>query len=198
MEKPLTGYLTESNLGDITRILRGGGVAVLPTDTVYGFHCIVDSHESVERIRSIKGRAGRAGFIMLASSISMTDRYISRWPFRSRNILEGLWPAEVTALLPAGGKVPSFLKPKDIVAVRVPRLRELTTLIERIGSPIVSTSVNITGGEPMRRIGEIKRIFPGLDAYIARRGRCPAFPSAIVDFTVEEPVLVRKGRKGVI
>jgi tRNA threonylcarbamoyl adenosine modification protein (Sua5/YciO/YrdC/YwlC family) len=193
MEKPLRGYLTAGKIERIAGILLGEGIAVLPTDTVYGFHCIIKSRESIEHIRAIKGKGKISGFIMLVSSISMANRYVSHWPYCSKELLSGLWPAPVTAILPAGKRVPACLKPGGTVAVRMPRHKKLTFLINRIGYPVVSTSVNHTGREPMRRIAEIKRIFPGLDAYISRKGRCPAFPSAVVDFTQKRPSLVRKG-----
>ena len=193
MEKPLTGYLTLSLITRIAAVISEGGVAVLPTDTIYGFHCAASRLDGIARIREIKDCGGRSGFIILASGIDMVDSLVERWPGKSRKFLARIWPAPLTAILPASGENPEVLAPRGTLAVRVPELAELRALIRRVGEPLVSTSVNISGKEPLSRIGEIKRAFPGLDAYASRRGMSRKSPSTVVDFTTDPPRVVRSG-----
>ena len=170
MEKQVNGYLEGRNIDKVAAILRSGGVAVLPTDTIYGFHCMYSNKPSVDRIMSLKGRSRSAGLILLASSLGMADRLVGRWPAGARDILGSLWPAPVTAILPASRRIPAALRPKGGVAVRIPAMDSLIELIKKTGEPLVSTSVNRSGKPPLVKIGEIKRIFPGLEACISRRG----------------------------
>lgn len=194
MEKPLEGYLDRSNISAVARRLRSGCVAVLPTDTIYGFHCAYSDRPSIDRIRGLKGRSSASGFILLASSLSMADRLVGRWPAGVRDILGSLWPAPLTVILPAAEDVPAALRPKGAVAVRVPAMESLAALIEKTGEPLVSTSVNISGQKPLNRIAAIRLAFPGLDAYISRRGTGGRIPSTLVDLSGKNPRIVRPGR----
>jgi len=190
---PPAGYLCRATIPAVAALLASGGVAVLPTDTIYGFHCSASIPEAVERIRGLKGRGAGEGFILLAADTKMADSVVARWPGSSRALLAEIWPAPVTAILPARMGLDPHLAPRGSVAVRVPAHRELRSLIRRLGGPVVSTSVNISGCPPVTRIADARRRFPGLDAYISRRGRQSAFPSTIVDFRFGTPRLVRAG-----
>jgi len=190
---PVSGSLGRSSIRRAAAVLASGGIAVLPTDTIYGFHCAVSNRRAIELILELKGRRERGGFILLAASAAMAGTLVARWPGGSRNALIRIWPAPLTAILPARRTLSALLSPGGRVAVRVPARADLRALIEAVGEPIVSTSVNLSGREPMTRIADIRRAFPGLGGYLSRRGRSSALPSTIVDFTVGAPFLVRAG-----
>jgi L-threonylcarbamoyladenylate synthase len=194
MEKTVAGYLTTARSREVAAILSAGGVAILPTDTIYGFHCAASAHDAVERIRKLKGSKKRVGFILLVSDIGMVDAVVSGWPPGAREHLASVWPAPLTVILPASRTLAPVIAPRRTVAVRVPDLRGLRILIRRVGEPLISTSVNRAGGRPLTKIGEIRREFPGLDAYISRRGGHSRKPSTVVDFTRRPCTLVRSGR----
>ena len=194
MEEPLKGYFTRALVEKVAAVLRDGGVAVLPTDTIYGLHCAASNIGAVERIRGIKGRREKTGFILLASDMDMAGRLVMRWPRGARELLARIWPAPLTAVLPASNGVDSTLAPKGTVALRIPANPWLRRCIELSGGPLVSTSVNRSGRMPMTRMGEIRREVPGLEAYVSRRGRPGARPSTIVDMTAEPPRIIRLGR----
>ena len=194
MEKPLTGKLDSFTLNQLAALLSEGGVAVLPTDTIYGFHCIAGSRVAIERIRELKGRGREGGFILLACSMEMADSFVSDWPGDSRETLSKIWPAPLTAILPASDSIEEILAPRGKIAVRIPAFVDLRALVKKTGHPFVSTSVNITASIPLTRISEIMKAFPGLDAYISQRGRPGTQTSTIVDFTTRPPKLLRPGR----
>ena len=193
MEKPVKGYLEGRNIAGAASTLRSGGVAVLPTDTIYGFHCVYSNGDSIDRIRRLKGRAKSTGFILLASSLGMVDSLVEKWPEGTRYILASLWPAPLTAILPASRGIPDILRPGGGVAVRIPAMPALLKLIDKVGEPLVSTSVNRSGHSPLNRIGDIIEAFPGLDAYISRRGSGCLNPSTLIDLTGREARLIRPG-----
>ena len=194
MEEALRGRLEGRMIGRVASLLRDGGVAVLPTDTIYGFHCVFSREESIERIRMMKGRPKSTGLILLASSMNMVDALVGRWPLGTRAKLESLWPAPLTAILPASRTIPAALRPGDGVAVRIPAMPALLSLIARTGEPIVSTSVNRSGSPPMNRIADISGAFPGLEAYISRKGPGGKVPSTVLDLRSKVPRVLRGGR----
>ena len=193
METVLSGYYTLEKIENIVSMIESGGVGVLPTDTIYGLHCDALNIDAVERVVMIKGRNKEAGLILLMSDIEMVDKYISNWPGDSRRVLSRIWPARLTALLPASDKILPVLRPDMTVAVRIPAADELRSIISAVGFPLVSTSANRSGMPPMKRIADIHRTFPGLGCYISGRGRSRTGPSTIVDFRREKARLVRSG-----
>jgi L-threonylcarbamoyladenylate synthase len=193
METVLSGYYTLKKIENIISMIESGGVGALPTDTVYGLHCDALNKDAVEKIVMIKGRNKEAGLILLMSSLEMVDRFVSRWPGDSRRALSRIWPAKLTALLPASDKILPVLRPGMTVAVRIPADDELRSIISAIDSPLVSTSANKSGKPPIKRIADIRRIFPGLCCYISGRGRSRTEPSTIVDFREEKARLIRQG-----
>ncbi len=193
MEKPVEGYLEGRNIGTVASLLRKGRVAVLPTDTIYGFHCVYSNSLSINRIRALKGRSKATGLILLVSSLDMADRLVGRWPAGVRDVLGSLWPAPLTAILPASKSIPVQLRPNGAVAIRIPAMESFTALIKKTGEPLVSTSVNLSGKPPLNRIAEIRIDFPGLDAYISRRGSGGRNPSTLIDLTGSKARIIRAG-----
>lgn len=191
---PVSGLLGRSSVRRAAAALAAGGVAVLPTDTIYGFHCAASNARGIETILKLKGRAARAGLILLASDEAMARSLVARWPGGSERTLARIWPAPLTAILPARASLSAPLSRNGKVAVRIPALAELRAVIRALGEPLVSTSVNRSGSAPLARISDIRRAFPGLAAYCSRRGRSPVLPSTIVDYTGETERLVRAGR----
>jgi L-threonylcarbamoyladenylate synthase len=193
MEAPVTGYLDRRTIRRAAGILSSGKIAVLPTDTVYGLHCIASCVQSIKEILALKEKAG-GGLILLASGIAMAGSLVRRWPGESYEILSRAWPAPLTAVLPAASGVPRILRPRGSAAIRVPAHAALRSLIRIVGEPIVSTSANVSGRPPMTEIAAIRNAFPRLDAYLSRRGRPGALPSTVVDFTGKTPRVARRGR----
>jgi len=194
MEKPVEGYLEGIDIASLAAMLAAGGVAVLPTDTIYGFHCVYSDPGPIDRIIDLKGRSRSSGLILLASSAVMVDALVDRWPSGTRDMLFTIWPAPITAILPASRKIPAVLRPDGKVAVRIPAVPALLELIERTGGPLVSTSINRSGHPPMNRIGEIRKAFPGLEAYISRKGPGSRAPSTVIDLSGDKVRIVRRGR----
>lgn len=190
---PATVRFSAATIASIASLLRDGGVAVLPTDTIYGLHCASSSAAAVDRIRGIKGRAAAKGFILLCADAAMAETVVARWPGRARRALGDAWPAALTAILPASPRLPADLRPQGAVAVRVPDHTDLRALIRLVGEPIVSTSVNRAGDRPRNDLRSIRRDFPAVDLYVARGRGGRRRSSTVVDWREPRAVVVRRG-----
>jgi L-threonylcarbamoyladenylate synthase len=135
--------------------LEKGGVVVLPTDTLYGFSAKLSAEPAIRRISAIKRAPNERRYILLASSIDMVDRYVQSYGCLSRDALVPRWPAPLSVIVPSGPALPPWVGPT--VAVRVPALEPLRRLIDEVGEPIVSTSVNRAGEEPLEDAHDIRR-----------------------------------------
>ena len=150
----------------------------MPTDTIYGLHAVADS-DSVARIVEIKGRDENKPFVIIAASAEQARSLGVVVPA----LLCDLWPAPLTAILRRGDST---------VAVRVPDLAWLRSLLQRTG-PLVSTSANRAGQSPITFPEDLKReMFDAIDG-VVDGGRREGKASTIVDFTGDEPRILREG-----
>ena len=193
MERRLRAAFENVDLRVLAGILSGGGIIAIPTDTIYGLHCIFSNEGTLRKLIGLKGRDINKGLILLASNVNMVDGLVSFWPGDSRVGLSSIWPAPLTAILPASENLNPFVAPGGKVAVRVPSFKRLVELIDMLGEPIVSTSANKSGAPPTSSMREVEKQFPDLDAYLSRRGRHAKSVSTIVDFTIGEGRVVREG-----
>jgi L-threonylcarbamoyladenylate synthase len=166
-------------LDELANVLLAGGVALLPTDTIYGLHAIASDAQAIARIRAMKGRDGDKPFVIIAASIEQLRTLGAIVPDQ----LSGIWPAPLTAILVSG---------ETTIAARIPDLEWLRTLLDRTG-PLVSTSANRSGEPPVTSPEALADdLQNGLDALLDQGPR-EGKPSTIVDFTGAEPKLIREG-----
>jgi L-threonylcarbamoyladenylate synthase len=168
------------------------GVAVVPTDTIYGLSTPMSSRAGYQRILEIKRCSSDRQFLHLAASVGMVQRYISSWGCGSKADLAAIWPAPLTGVFRSGGKCPDWIG--ETIAFRVVALPLLERVIDVLGEPIVSTSVNVTGEAPLNDIEKIEDRVGESVGLIVESGIKPGGqPSTIVDFTGARPVVVREG-----
>lgn len=167
-------------LAALRRILAGGGVAIVPCDTVYG---IVGIPASEGRISRLKGRGPGKPFLRLIGDESWLVRYTAA---ALPPVLRSFWPGPLTVVFPdrSGGTI----------ALRVPADRWLRDLLAALDQPLASTSVNAEGEPPLGRIGEIVRRFESkVDLVVDGGDRSDAAPSTILDVTVTPYRVLRQG-----
>jgi L-threonylcarbamoyladenylate synthase len=184
---------SEQTRAQVVDILEGGGVVVLPTDTLYGLSAVASSPKGLAHIRAIKRSRDERLFIVLASSVDMVSAHVRSFGCVTRERMASVWPAPVTAILPAGEACADWMG--ETVAVRVPDLPPLIAIIEALGEPIVSTSVNRAGEPPRATFAEVVSEF-GAEVDLVVRGddkRMSAQASTIVDLTGETAVVIREG-----
>src|SRR5688572_12498672 len=131
----------------VARVLTAGGVALLPTDTIYGFHALATDNVAIEKIAAIKGRDEKP-FIVLSDSIEQAETIGARFSPNARTVLQKYWPGPLTAILLLEKTIAASRGAKTI-AVRVPALEWLRELVRRTG-PLASTSANRSGEPPMQ------------------------------------------------
>ena len=176
----------------VSTVLNADGVAVLPTDTIYGFSAALSSRTGFERVVATKQCGGGRRFVYLASSIEMVSRFIDGWGSGSEEKLRDIWPASLTVVLPSGPEVPSWVG--ETIALRVPDASELRALIDAVGQPILSTSVNRAGEPPRLTADSIEDDFDDeIDLVVVRDTDDDSVPSTIVDLTGDTPRVVRQG-----
>ena len=131
-------------------IVRDGGVAVFPTDTVYGIGCDPSNNYAVSRIYSIKGRENSKALPVLVRDLQAAEELVVLGP-TSRLLAENYWPGGLTIIAPVRDDSVAISKLVSAgtgeLAIRVPGndcLRSVLSLTRMI----VGTSANRSGDRP--------------------------------------------------
>lgn len=163
--------------------LRGGGLILYPTDTVWGVGCDATNEAAVERIYKLKRSGDKHAMTVLLARIDDVGRYVRRVPEVAWQLLE-VAEEPLTLILPGGcGIAPNLIPETGTIGLRVPKHDFCISLIRRLGRPLVSTSANISGKPAPLTPDEIPdEIRTGVDMVVDRRfeGRPTRKPSSIV------------------
>lgn len=149
--------------------LEGEGVIAYATEAVFGLGCDPDSETAVQRLLAIKQRPVEKGLILIAAELAQLQDYIDLSQLSDEQLarVEASWPGPFTWIMPARPTTPSWLTGQfDTLAVRVTAHPQVQALCRAFGKPLVSTSANLTGEEPARRVADIGELLASQLAYI--------------------------------
>jgi len=182
----------------IVQKIKQGQILVLPSDTIYGLSCLSLNKKALEKIARIKKRASDKPFISLVSSLSMVKKYASI-KTRDTKKLQDIWLNDkrpTTIILPAKKKLPRQMVSNDgAISLRLPKSDFLIKIIRKVGAPLISTSLNLSGGKPLSNLNSLNKYFspsnqPDLIIDIGELKK--AKPSKIIDWRFNPPKVIRK------
>lgn len=177
----------------VAEILRDGGLIAYPTDTTYGIGCSIFNKKGVERIYQIKQREKKKPFSFICADLSDVTHYarVSNYAF---NILKRRLPGPYTFVLEATRVVPDLLVTKQkTVGIRIPDNPICLAIVQALGHPIVTTSANLTGEEPIGDPLQIERELGKQLDLVVDGGLLPADVSSVVSLIDDVPEVLRKG-----
>ena len=190
----------QRTINQIVTALQKGAVMLYPTDTVYAIGCDLKVKSAVEKVRRIKQMSNDKPLTFLCSSLSNIAEYATVSD-RAYRIMKHLIPGPYTFLLPATKQVPKLvMSPKrKTTGIRVPEHTLCQELLNTLGNPVVSTSAHLPdddGEYPTINL-EKAYLFDALENQvdlIIDNQVDPGFNvSTILDFTTDEPEVVRQG-----
>lgn len=133
----------------VVECLRQGGVIVYPTDTTYGIGCDIFNKKGVKKIYQIKQRDPRKPFSFICADLSDVSSYAQVSNFAFRTLKRNL-PGPYTFVLEATRVVPDTLTTKQkTVGIRIPDDPIALGIVQELGHPLVTTSANVSGEEPL-------------------------------------------------
>lgn len=182
-------------LRQVADVLRGGGVVIYPTDTIYGLGCDIQQQKAVERICRIKGvDPQKAQLSFVCHDLSHLSEYARQLGTPVYRTLKQYLPGPYTFILGASRSVPRLLKTKkDTVGIRVPDNEIARCIVEELGNPILSASLPGEYVEEYTDPEVIEDKFGKLVDLVIDGGIGGMVPSTIIDYTGDEPILVRQG-----
>ncbi len=175
--------------------IRAGDAVVLPTDTVYGL-CVDAYREApAQRLYRLKQRPEAMPVALLAADLDMILDAVPELRGRAAVLARSLLPGPYTLVLQNPAHRFRWLcgSNPEAIGVRVPELPPAThAVLERVGV-VAATSANLHGGRDPRRVDEIPPELLGACAAVVDAGELPGTPSTVIDFTGDEPVVLREG-----
>jgi L-threonylcarbamoyladenylate synthase len=172
--------------GDAERLgdcVAAGGVAVFPTDTVYGICC--DPHDEVaaQRLYELKGRPAARPAAVMFFALEPALSALVDLSSSERGALEALLPGPVTLLLEnrSADFAAACRSDPATLGLRVPALGESLRALSAIGDPVMQTSANLSGEPDVRRLADVPpSLLDGVDLALDG-GILPGTPSTVID-----------------
>ncbi len=194
-ETPNTPASLKAELQAAIRLLREGGVAAIPTDTLYGLAADAFNSDAIERVFAIKERPDGLALPVLLADLEQLSAVARELPDSVRVLAEAYWPGPLTLVLWRAKILPPRLTAGgDTVAARAPAHPVPRELARRLGRPVTGTSANISGAPDPQTLDELRRQVGERVDCVINAGPVPAgTASTIVDLTGEAPRLIREG-----
>ena len=162
----------------IVKLFLGNKIGVVPTDTVYGIHCLAGNKELRRKIAELKGRSEGMPYIYLIPKSYDIGNFDIVGDFSIYT--NKYWPGPNTIIFP--------VRDGSTVALRVSDNGFLQAILEETG-PLVSTSANPHKKMPARDVFTAKEYFGNMVDFYVDGGRLDNPPSNI--YRVMDDILVK-------
>jgi tRNA threonylcarbamoyl adenosine modification protein (Sua5/YciO/YrdC/YwlC family) len=177
-------------------VLRGGGVVVLPTDTVYGLAALPGVAGATAELFRLKGRRADVPIAVLCASadeaLALADP--AAVDAEVAGIATRLWPGPLTLVLPrrpgldyalGGGSAAT-------IGLRCPDHPLILALAAEVG-PLATTSANRHREPTPATAAEVAAVLGAGVGMVLDGGPCTAPPSTVVDATGPHWRVLREG-----
>ena len=156
-----------------------GGVAVFPSDTVYGLACDVQSRVAVQRLYRLKRRPPDKPSAVMFFSLELALAAIPELGERTREALRRLMPGPVSVLLPNLGRRFALACGADslTLGLRVPALPAFAG----VAWPVLQSSANLAGGPEACELAEVPIAIRRAADLVIDGGPLPGTASTVID-----------------
>lgn len=189
-----TIVLTGESIGTAAEVLRGGGIAAVPTETVYGLSAVGSDPAAVEKIYEVKGRPETKPINLLVSGMTDVERVCIDIPEDAYKLAEAFWPGPLTIILKKRVCVPDIVTAGgSTVGVRCPDHPVTLELIKLVGMPLATPSANPSGMPSPKSFIKVMEYFDGLIECAVDGGDCAVGVESTIITLAEEPKILRQG-----
>lgn len=171
-----------------------GKVIAYPTDTVFGIGAMIDDLKAISKIYKLKKRSFDKPLAILASKVEDILPYIEMPSEEILNIMKKYWPGALTIIFKKNHSITSqHISRFDTIAFRIPNNTIALNILEKTG-PLATTSVNISGDNPINTYQEIDKLFGDtIDYLFVKNVNSSNISSTIIDVSDNHLKIVRQG-----
>jgi tRNA threonylcarbamoyl adenosine modification protein (Sua5/YciO/YrdC/YwlC family) len=184
-------------ISQVVKCLKKGGVIIYPTDTVYTLGCDLthrDAYERVCKLKDIKDK--KANFSIVCYDLSHISDFTNSVPTPVYKMMKRSLPGPYTFILNGNQHLSKIYGyNKKTVGIRVPDNPIARAIVDELGAPILSASIknDDTILEYITDPQEIYELYDHKVDIVIDGGIGGNIPSTIIDYTGEEPFLLREG-----
>jgi tRNA threonylcarbamoyl adenosine modification protein (Sua5/YciO/YrdC/YwlC family) len=176
-------------------LLRAGGVAVVPTDTVYGLTCSIAHPQAIRRIYELKDMDPKKPLSILVDGMQTVGRFARGVTTPAYRMMKRVLPGPYTFIFSASPEVPKImLRKRRTIGIRMPDHEVTRALLALLDQPLLSTSIRNPDDDFINDPDEIASRYRGQVDLVIDSGPLLPTPSTVVDLSGSEPVLVRAGK----
>jgi L-threonylcarbamoyladenylate synthase len=182
-------------LEEAKRLILGGEVVAVPTETVYGLAANAFDEIAVGKIFEAKGRPQDNPLIVHISEIGQLDDLVEEIPEAVKKLAEEYWPGPLTMIMKKSEKIPGAVSAGlDTVAVRMPKSEYAREIISECSVPLAAPSANLSGSPSPTKASYVLEDMNGRIPLIIDGGECEiGVESTVISFVGEKPRLLRPG-----
>jgi L-threonylcarbamoyladenylate synthase len=182
-------------IAEAVRVLRGGGLVAMPTETVYGLAARAFDEAAVARIYAAKGRPAHHPLIAHVEGEAQARALAASWPERASLVAKAFWPGPLTVVVDRASDVPAAVAGGGpSIAIRAPAHPVALALLHVLGEPVAAPSANrFQGLSPTTAEHVVKQLGDAVDL-VLDAGPCEAgIESTVVDLRGARPRVLRPG-----
>ena len=184
-------YLGNEDLAvdQVVEVLRNDGIVMIPSDTCYGFSASINSSSAKTAIANFKKQKKEKPLTILISNLNQLYD-LCHVSSLAAELIEEFWPGPLTLLLPS-------LNGSEYIGVRMPDHNLSKILIDKLDSPVFSTSANLHGCKEVYHLDELNQQYnnnlEGLDLILDVGMLDFKRPSTILKIVGDKLELIREG-----
>ncbi|MEA1972029.1 MAG: L-threonylcarbamoyladenylate synthase [Candidatus Cloacimonadota bacterium] len=166
------------------------------TGNIYGIGASIYSKQAITKIDSLKDRIENKNYIVLVHNWDFLNEFNIEIDDNIKLLIQQYLPGNLTAILPCSISKIMHITNNSKVAFRIPTSSVLRQFIQKIGTPIISTSINISGEPAVTDYQEIVSKYQhwfDIELATNEENSIDAQPSTIVDFSDSSLHLIRDG-----
>lgn len=185
-------------IDDIVGELKAGGIIIYPTDTVYAMGCSLNNKKALEKLAKLKGiKLNKAKFSIICKDLSDISDYVKQINRPTFKLMKQSLPGPYTFILNATNEVTKLFDSKrKEIGIKIPKNDIVLALVEKLGNPIVTTSLHDNEDELLDYFTDPYEIYERFDEKVSTiidGGPGNLEASTIIDCTGDAPQLIRQG-----
>jgi L-threonylcarbamoyladenylate synthase len=176
-------------------VLRKGGLAAIPTETVYGLAANALDPKAVAKIFQVKNRPADNPLIVHIAELDQLPSLARNIPQAAYDLADAFWPGPLTMILPKQDCIPDIVSAGlDTVAIRFPSHPVASAVIRESGLPIAAPSANLSGSPSPTNARRCVEDLSGKVEVIIDGGDCSVgVESTVITLADNTPRLLRPG-----
>lgn len=178
-------------------VLKSGGIAAFPTDTVYGLGAVYSDREAIRKIFEAKGRPENKPLSILVADQSQVGLLAEEVSEDAKKLMQHFWPGALTLIFRknASADIPEEVTAGgDTIGIRMPDCTAAVRIIEQAGAPLAAPSANLSGKRSASSGKDVIEDLDGRIDLIVDGGECPVgVSSTVIDMSGQRMRILREG-----